>query len=191
MRIISRAKFLDEMRNIVSIRISDTQSAWLNVEAAKAGMSRSMFLRQLLPSEPEVDCHPATTTKELKSETVHVWVTAKEKQRLHKRLAGMETPSSVSAFMRAALRQELDMARLLTEDEVSALSDAVYQLRAIGRNLNQITRAVHVWADEGGDCEALDRLTTNYMVNIMKRIDAVAHKTAAFIAKSLRGNVDA
>lgn len=52
-RRIPPAEFLANMKAIVSVEISESQKVWLDGEARKEGISRSAFLRRLLPSDSD------------------------------------------------------------------------------------------------------------------------------------------
>lgn len=47
-------------------------------------------------------------------------------------------------LLRRAVRDIIDRPANLLDKELGALADAVYQLKAVGRNLNQLTVAVHI-----------------------------------------------
>jgi metal-responsive CopG/Arc/MetJ family transcriptional regulator len=51
---------------------------------------------------------------------------------------------SRSNLLRRAVREIINRPADLLERELVGLDEAVYQLRAIGRNLNQVTRAIHL-----------------------------------------------
>ncbi|HKQ30553.1 MAG TPA: plasmid mobilization relaxosome protein MobC [Burkholderiales bacterium] len=48
-----------------------------------------------------------------------------------------------SNLLRRAIRDIIERPADLLEKELGALDEAVYQLKAVGRNLNQIARAIH------------------------------------------------
>lgn len=171
------------MSKTITIKLPSSQLNLLDAKASKQGVSRSSFIRNLLPSVPanKDEEESPMVARQAKSDTAHVWLTAQEKAQLMDRLSGMDNPPSISSFMRQLLRNELGMPKLLTKAEIEALSDSVYQLRSIGRNLNQISSAVNA-----GNCKAINRLTSNYLEQIRERIDVVAHNAAAFVASTLR-----
>ena len=47
-------------------------------------------------------------------------------------------------LLRRAVRDIIDRPANLLDQELGALAEAVYQLKAVGRNLNQLTHAVHI-----------------------------------------------
>lgn len=69
------------------------------------------------------------------------------------RLAGWEHEAFIAAakrlndtrsnLLRRAVREIINRPADLLEKELAALNEAVHQLKAVGRNLNQIARAVH------------------------------------------------
>lgn len=57
--------------------------------------------------------------------------------------AAAQADMSVSAFIRMALRSQMTKMAILNNDEVTALYQSNFQLLRIGRNLNQIARALN------------------------------------------------
>ena len=51
---------------------------------------------------------------------------------------------SRSTLLRRAVRDIIDRPATLLDIELGVLVQAVYQLKAVGRNLNQLTQAVHI-----------------------------------------------
>ncbi len=170
------------MNKAITLKLPAPQLDLIDAKASEQGLSRSRYIRSQLPRAPaENEAESPKPERPPKNNSVHVWLTAPERAQLQTHLSGADEPPSISSLMRQLLRQELGLPKLLTKEEINVLSDAVYQLRSIGRNLNQITTAINA-----GNCEALARLTPNYLDQISDRIDAVAHHTAAFVASALR-----
>ncbi len=61
---------------------------------------------------------------------------------------------SRSNLLRRAVREIINRPADLLEKELAGLDEAVYQLRAVGRNLNQITRAMHQGELKDGQIDA-------------------------------------
>lgn len=59
-----------------------------------------------------------------------------------------------SNLLRRAVREIIQQPADLLEKELAGLDEAVYQLKAVGRNLNQITRAIHMGELKEGDIGA-------------------------------------
>lgn len=59
-----------------------------------------------------------------------------------------------SNLLRRAVREIIQLPADLLEQELAGLDEAVYQLKAVGRNLNQITRAIHMDELKQGDIGA-------------------------------------
>ena len=51
---------------------------------------------------------------------------------------------SRSRLLRRAVRDIIQRPAQLSDQELTALTEAVYQLNAVGRNLNQLVRAIHL-----------------------------------------------
>ena len=59
-----------------------------------------------------------------------------------------------SNLLRRAVREIIQQPADLLEKELAGLDEAVYQMKAVGRNLNQITRAIHMGELKEGDIGA-------------------------------------
>ena len=67
---------------------------------------------------------------------------------------------SRSTLLRRAVRDIIDRPATLLDAELGVLSQAVYQLKAVGRNLNQLTQAVHVGKVTVIEPASLDEIRT-------------------------------
>ena len=59
-------------------------------------------------------------------------------------VASKRLGESCSRLLRRAVRDIVERPAHLSDQELAALTEVVYQLNAVGRNLNQLVRAVHV-----------------------------------------------
>jgi len=59
-------------------------------------------------------------------------------------LAAKRLGDTRSNLLRRAVREIIQRPADLLEKELGVFDEAVYQLKAVGRNLNQITRAIHM-----------------------------------------------
>ncbi len=93
-------------------------------------------------------------------------------------LAAIRRRDTRSNLLRRAVREIIGQPADLIERELIGLDEAVYQLRAVGRNLNQITRAVHSGQLKEGqvDLVVLSALTQS--------VDHLAAQFLAVIEKS-------
>ncbi len=83
----------------------------------------------------------ATRKKEL-SRMSHVRLLESEHAQFEAAAKRLGQPRSM--LLRRAVRDIIDRPANLLDKELGALAEAVYQLKAVGRNLNQLTHAVHI-----------------------------------------------
>lgn len=83
----------------------------------------------------------ATRKKEL-SRMSHVRLLESEHAQFEAAAKRLGQPRSM--LLRRAVRDIIDRPANLLDKELGALAEVVYQLKAVGRNLNQLTRAVHI-----------------------------------------------
>jgi len=83
----------------------------------------------------------ATRKKEL-SRMSHVRLLESEHAQFEAAAKRLGQPRSM--LLRRAVRDIIDRPANLLDQELGALAEAVYQLKAVGRNLNQLTYAVHL-----------------------------------------------
>jgi hypothetical protein len=81
-------------------------------------------------------------------------------------------------LLRQAVREIINRPADLLEKELAGLDEAVYQLRAVGRNLNQITRAMHLGELKDGQINGalLDELKQT-VEQLANRINELAEKS--------------
>jgi len=76
------------------------------------------------------------------SRTIGVRLTGSEYEEFA--VAAKRLGDSRARLLRRAVRAIIERPADLLDKELGAFDEAVYQLKAVGRNLNQITRAVHM-----------------------------------------------
>jgi len=117
----------------------------------EASLLRLLIEKVLQGNSAEAELPPAT---EKKDAAIEVCVTPRMKAELGSRAKqqGMKTSSYVRAMMRAHLSQNAHF----TEKELEALVSLNYQLSAIGRNVNQIAKALNISVEEVQNIDLLD-----------------------------------
>ncbi len=83
-----------------------------------------------------------------------------------------------SNLLRRAVREIIQQPADLLEKELVGLDEAVYQLKAVGRNLNQITRAIHMGELKEGDIGAA------LLEEIRLAVDQIDKRVTELIEKS-------
>jgi transposase-like protein len=83
-----------------------------------------------------------------------------------------------SNLLRRAVREIINRPADLLEKELAGLDEAVYQLRAIGRNLNQITRAMHLGELRDG------RINPALLEELKQVVGQLANRVAELAEKS-------
>lgn len=88
--------------------------------------------------------------------------------------AAAQADMSVSAFIRMALRSQMTKMAILNNDEVTAVYQSNFQLLRIGRNLNQIARALNA--------QEPTEVTSKKIEEVMTAIDEHTEKVRRLIA---------
>ena len=83
-----------------------------------------------------------TPRKKELSQVTHVRLPLSEHEQFV--AASKRLGESRSRLLRRAVRDIIQRPAQLSDQELAALTEAVYQLNAVGRNLNQIVRAIHL-----------------------------------------------
>ena len=110
------------------------------------------------------------------SKTIGVRLTDAEYESF--RAAAKRLGNSRARLLRRAVREFINLPADLLDQELGALDEAVYQLKAVGRNLNQITRAMHMGElkDSQVDAEVLAALG-QAVKQLDRRISEVIEKS--------------
>jgi len=130
----------------ISFRVNSETKALLRRMALRDGLTDSAFVKRLLDGAisrtAPFDAPVAPVSERLGRDTrLHVCITADDWQRLAERARarGMATATYAAFVIRAHLRH----AAPIPQTEYLVLKEAILELTAIGRNLNQIARAVN------------------------------------------------
>ncbi len=83
-----------------------------------------------------------------------------------------------SNLLRRAVREIIQQPADLLEKELAGLDEAVYQLKAVGRNLNQITRAMHMGELKDGQINAA------LLAEMKQTVEQLANRTNELAEKS-------
>lgn len=100
-------------------------------------------------------------------------VSALEKDAL--RELAEDTHQSVNALMTKVVREVIEAGPHLFEEGLGSLHEATQQLAAIGRNLNQVVRAIN---SSSGKAITID---TEYLASVKAHVDNVAAATGRLI----------
>jgi predicted DNA binding CopG/RHH family protein len=130
----------------ITFRLPSERKALLHRLAAREGITDSAFVTRVLDraigtiSLADVQA-PAAADKVIRDTRLHVCLAAEDWGRLKARAKARRlAPATYAAFL---MRAHLGDAPPLPEAEYLALKDAITEVTAIGRNLNQIARGVH------------------------------------------------
>lgn len=133
--------------HFIAARVSPEMKARLKVLADQRQLSESALLKRLLEvtldgaAVPRVDgsCRPRPISRDAR---LYVRLQPDDQRLLVERAAarGMPAATYVSVLVRSHLRHLAP----LPKEELLALRSSLAELRVIGRNLNQIARAVHL-----------------------------------------------
>ncbi|NKC02222.1 MAG: plasmid mobilization relaxosome protein MobC [Pseudomonadales bacterium] len=100
-----------------------------------------------------------------------------------------EQGKNVSTWLLRAVRERITQGPILRDAELLAVQQSTYQLRSIGRNLNQMVRAVNEGKADRG------HFSEHYADQLKQRIEAVTGSTEALLRaatdRGLRAEVHA
>jgi antitoxin component of RelBE/YafQ-DinJ toxin-antitoxin module len=137
----------------VKFRVSLETKARMRELAERAGIPESSFVRQLLkdvlrttaPVDPNL---PLVREVGVPRQRLNLRLSSDDRRRLTERASARHMPSATYVVL--LLRAHLHAAPPLPKAEYLALRQSVLELTTIGRNLNQIARALNQ-----GDCHVL------------------------------------
>lgn len=158
-------------------RLTPEEKEALTGLARRRGVTESELLRQMIRTVtggPEVE--PVDT--ERRSCQVNIRLDEHERDKLVERAAaeGYRTPTTWAAsVVRAALHHDA----VLSDGEVDALREASREIAAIGRNLNQIARALN--ADPDAEPEGLAQA----VVSVAEKVEDHKAAVSALIGRNL------
>jgi len=132
---------------------------------SQAGASEAELLRKMIM---KVSGSPAPEERqaqeEPKSSKITVRLTNREKRKIQDRVK-TEGYSTRTAWASAAVRAALHHEPVLTEREIMALRESNRELAAIGRNLNQMARAINI------DWRESEKLKLDHIEKLAGRIE--------------------
>ena len=131
----------------ISFRVTSETRARLQSLAAAQGITESAFLRQTLylalgGSGPIDGPAPAPAGPVGRQQRVSISLLSEDRRRLTERAAARGVASAT--YVALLVRSHLSGAAPLPKAEYRALLQSVHELTAIGRNLNQIARAINL-----------------------------------------------
>ncbi len=110
------------------------------------------------------------------SKVTHLRLTESEHREFA--VAAKRLRDSRANLLRRAVREIINRPADLLEQELVGLDEAVYQLCAVGRNLNQITRAMHQGELKDGQIDAA------LIEDLKQTVDQVTNRVSEVIEKS-------
>lgn len=131
-------------------------------KAKELGHTEASFLRFIIEKVLQANTQEMElpTATERKDAAIEICITPLMKAELASRAKqqGMKT----SAYVRAMMRAHLSQNAYFTEKELIALESLIYQLSALGRNVNQIARALNTSLDQAHkvDVREIERAVT-------------------------------
>ena len=134
----------DQLLAKVSVRLGPLKPLWL-AHCRARGMNCSDAIRQLISKELDNATSDIATT--IERQDVHdvacVEIRLGKQELAHARkLSLTEGFRSVNRWIAALTRRRISRGFELGQAEIEALSQSNYQLRALGRNLNQLVKEV-------------------------------------------------
>ncbi|MCP3669800.1 MAG: hypothetical protein GY814_05100 [Gammaproteobacteria bacterium] len=161
-------------------RCSDELEQSFTALAKHRGLTPSALLRsmaeEIVLKETGVVDTPANDF-EAKAKTVSTRITDREAKRMGDILAAEH--KSTSVFLLALIRARLNKAPHFAKEELTALREATRQLQAVGRNLNQVMKAIH-----GGLVR--DPLDGAFIAECQSSVKAVGSHVDRLIARNLQ-----
>ena len=146
-------------------------------ELGHSEASLLLFLVETLLKANPVDVEvPAPT--ETKDESVRVWLNGRMKGELRKR-AGEQGMKRLSPYVEVMLRTHLSQKPYFTERELEVLRQSNHELTAIGRNVNQIAKALNSSLDNVHLLKAAD------VVQVGEQVKRVREEVRALIRANL------
>lgn len=135
---------------LIACRVSLETKTRVRRAAELQGLNESALLRQLLQvalggSAPVNESAPPDRDRAGREQRVCVRLTAEDRRRLTERATGRSVASAT--YVALVVRAHLLGAAPLPKAEYLLLRQSVHELTAIGRNLNQIARAINLRAN--------------------------------------------
>lgn len=163
----------------LSVRLGPLKPLW-NEHCRKRGVNPSEELRQLISKElaaPQmIASKPVSRIDAADRKRLIIYLGEQEWSYAHD-LSRIEGYRSLNRFASACVRHRISKGAQLGQSEIDSLADSNYQLAAIGRNLNQLTRDVHRFGEGIAEhrYQVLQNLTTavkSHMEQVRKLLKA-------------------
>lgn len=138
----------------VFISMTPDEKAAFNAYLARHGLRKSQLLRAILRQLFKNEERPFPTGPDLKGprkRIYRIYLSEQEEHAIRERMI-TEGWDSEKAYIYSCLRESLLKVVVLPAPELNGVSELVKELRRVGINLNQITRAI-----KGGESMALKR----------------------------------
>lgn len=156
----------------------DEKKVWSHF-CETAGKSEAVMLRQMiLKVVTGVVPDEFSPRGEPKTGKVTVRLTESERVKMLDR-AKREGYSNATSWTTAIVRASLHQEPVLTNDEVAALRESNRELAAIGRNLNQVARALNIEFRES------DKLKQEAIEKLAERIEQHKDQVAALLTRNM------
>ncbi len=149
----------------VEVRLTDDEKkAWKeychSVDETEANMLRKI----IADMTNQVRNEPVILEKKLKTKNITVALSDDDRVKMGEKMA-MKKYRTPTQWMRSLIRADLDKEPILPDDAIHALRASNRELGAIGRNLNQIARALNSDTSHG------DKLKLDAIKLLSKRIE--------------------
>ncbi|MFN3710612.1 MAG: plasmid mobilization protein [Alishewanella aestuarii] len=157
----------------------EDKAAWSkfckSADKSEAVMLQKMILKVLTGSIPT---ETSSSRGEPKSGKVTVRLTEHERLKMINR-ANDEGYSNITSWSTAVIRSALHHEPVLTNSEVTALRESNRELSAIGRNLNQVARALNI------EFRDSDKLKLEGIEGLIERIEQHKDTVADLLTRSM------
>jgi hypothetical protein len=145
----------------IKLAVTEKEKLSFQQNAESKQKNESDLLRDIL--KPYLKTNNSAKNKEekkLKTKTVRARLVDSEVIALNKRLN--KDDISPSAFLVSIIRQELGAPRYLNRIEIKEINQSRNELRAIGRNLNQLITSIN-----SGDNQSIAKIDEKYLKQII------------------------
>lgn len=160
-------------------RLSEEEKqAWVDFCQFAGEPEAKMLRKMIIKVSGGAEVTSPASKREPKTGKVTVRLTESERVKLLDKIEreGYENPTKwTTALVRAALHRE----PVLTDDELAALRESNRELAAIGRNLNQVARALNIEFRES------DKLKQEAIEKMAERIDQHKEQVAALLNRNM------
>jgi hypothetical protein len=157
---------------------ADEKSAWQNFCRSHNTTESAMLRMMIKQVSGRLKATEISEPEEPKTEKITIRITGRDKFRIIKR-AKREGYSNRTRWVTSLVLSALHREPVLNRDEITVLRESNRQTAAIGRNLNQLVRALHT------DARATNRITRAEVKILGDQIEAHVSKVAELLDKNL------